>query len=140
MTDATLIIRRSFAAPPERVYAAWMQPELFALWIGPEGVSCDLLDMTPVEGGHFRLDMNLSDGRVIAVAGTYTLLRPTDRIEFTWGAADGSITTRATVLLRPIATGCEMEFHHHLPGAEMVASHRDGWDSAFNKLQRSVES
>jgi uncharacterized protein YndB with AHSA1/START domain len=135
-----LILHRSFAAPPARVYAAWTTPALFARWIGPVGVPCDLLQMDATEGGGFRLDMNLPDGRVIHVAGAFTLLRPTDRIEFTWGAADGSITTRATVLLRPSGSGTAMEFRHHLPLADMEPSHAQGWNSAFDKLNHSLET
>ncbi|MFM2390664.1 MAG: hypothetical protein RLZZ437_2219 [Pseudomonadota bacterium] len=136
----TLTIHRQFAVPPARVYAAWTTPALFAQWIGPVGVPCDLIAMDATEGGAFLLDMNLPDGRVIHVAGRFTLLRPTDRIDFDWGAADGSVTTTATVLLRATATGTEMEFLHHLPDAAMAASHADGWGSAFDKLQQGLET
>jgi uncharacterized protein YndB with AHSA1/START domain len=139
MTDAPLIIRRRFNAPPERVFDAWTRPDLFARWIGPEGVPCDLIEMDPVVGGRYSLNMNLPGGTVIPVTGIYSVLERPSRIAFTWGHADGSITTQVSIHLRPSGTGCEMEFHHHLPTEDMHASHRDGWTSAFDKLQRSVE-
>lgn len=140
MTIAPLTIHRSFAASPERVYDAWTTPDLFARWIGPVGIPCDLLEMNPVPGGRYALNMNLPDGTVIPVAGVYSVLDRPNRIALTWGHASGSIVTQVTILLRPSAMGCEMEFHHHLPGEDMHAAHRDGWTSAFDKLQQTVEA
>lgn len=144
---ATLTLTRHFAAPPARVYAAWTDPAQFAQWIGPVGVPCDLREMNPVEGGSFRLDMRLSSGQLIHVAGRFLHLSPHDRIEFTWGPdwtatpedpAGGMVST-VTIHLRPTPTGTEMEFLHHLPDADMVQAHRDGWSSAFTKLATFVE-
>jgi uncharacterized protein YndB with AHSA1/START domain len=136
---ATLTLSRSFAVPPARVYAAWTDPALFAQWIGPVGVPCTLLDMDPTKGGRFRLDMHLAD-RTIHVGGQFTRLDPPDRIDLTWGAADGSITTNVTIFFHATETGTRMEFHHHLPGPDMVQSHDDGWSSAFDKLQIFLET
>jgi uncharacterized protein YndB with AHSA1/START domain len=138
--NPTLTIRRRFAAPPVRVYAAWTDPTLFARWIGPVGVPCQLLQMDPVPGGRFLLDMHLADGRVIHVGGQFTRLEPPGRIELTWGAADGSIVTQVAIVLRAASGGTEMEFQHRLPAEDMVPSHRDGWTSAFGKLQSLVEA
>ena len=135
---ATLTLRRTFTVPPARIYAAWTDPALFARWIGPQGISCTLLDMDPTVGGSFRLDMHLPD-RTIHVAGRFIRLQPPNRIDLTWGAADGSVTTDITIHFHPTATGTEMEFHHHLPSPDMVQSHDDGWTSAFAKLQTLLE-
>jgi len=143
----TLTLTRQFIAPPARVFAAWTNPQHFAQWIGPVGVPCDVLEMDPVEGGAFRIDMHLSD-RIIHVAGRFTRLSPHHRIDFTWGPAwpatpaeaAGSLASTVTILLRPTVTGTEMEFQHHLPDADMVQSHRQGWTSAFTKLQTFLET
>jgi uncharacterized protein YndB with AHSA1/START domain len=148
MTTSTLTIRRQFTAPPARVYDAWTTPDLFAQWIGPVGVPCTLLQMDPTEGGSFRLDMHPPDGQLIRVAGQFTRLSPHAQIDFTWGPAwtateddpAGSIFSTVTIHLRPHGTGTEMEFHHHLPDAEMVPSHRTGWSSAFDKLHSFLET
>lgn len=136
---ATLTLRRQFAVPPAQVYAAWTDPAQFAQWIGPVGIPCTLLGMDPRVGGSFRLDMHVAAGNTIHVGGRFTRLDPPHRIDLTWGAADGSIDTEVSILLHPTATGTEMEFHHHLPSPDMVASHEDGWTSAFGKLQSYLE-
>lgn len=135
-----LIITRIFAAPPERVFDAWTTPALFAAWIGPVGVPCDLTEMNPVVGGRYSLTMNVPSGQVIPVTGLYSVLDRPTKIAFTWGHADGSITTHIEIALRPHGTGCQMEFLHHLPSEDMHQSHRDGWTSAFGKLQSLMEA
>jgi uncharacterized protein YndB with AHSA1/START domain len=132
---ATLTLKRRFTATPARVYQAWTDPSHFAQWIGPVGVPCTLLGMDPTQGGAFHLDMHLAPDHTIHVAGRFTRLDPPSRIDLTWGAADGSVTTDVTILLHATDQGTEMEFLHHLPTADMVASHRDGWASAFDKLE-----
>lgn len=136
---ATLTLRRRFAVPPARVYAAWTDPAQFAQWIGPVGIPCTLLALDAREGGAFRLNMHAPD-RIIHVGGTFTRLDPPDRIDLTWGAADGSITTQVSIRFHRTDQGTEMEFHHHLPAEDMVASHEDGWSSAFGKLQTFLEA
>ena len=144
---ATLRILRHFAAPPARVYAAWTDPDRFARWIGPVGVPCDVLAMDPTEGGAYRLMMRPSEGGPIRISGTFTRLDPTDRIEFTWDARWSAtpddqppdLSSSVCIHLRPAGEGTEMEFLHHLPDADMVHAHRDGWASAFTKLQTFLE-
>ncbi len=134
-----LIIRRSFAAPPEAVFDAWTDPALFAQWIGPVGVPCTLTAMNPGVGGHYALTMHLPGGGTIPVTGIYSAVDRPHHLAFTWGHADGHIVTQVELWLHPTATGCEMEFHHHLPDADMHQSHEDGWSSAFGKLQHLME-
>lgn len=136
---ATLTLRRRFAVPPARVYQAWTDPAHFAQWIGPVGIPCTLLAMDPREGGAFRLDMHTPD-RTIHVGGTFTSLDPPHRIDLTWGAADGSVTSEVSIRFHPTDQGTEMEFLHHLPAQDMVPSHEAGWSSAFGKLQSFLET
>ena len=106
---ATLTLKRLFAAPPERVYAAWTDPARFAQWIGPVGVPCDVLAMSPIQGGAYHLVMRSSTGGTIQITGQFTRLSPHDRIEFTWnadwgqapGGRKGGLASTITIRLRP---------------------------------------
>ena len=49
-----LDIVREFDAPPERVYRAHTDPELFARWVGPNGMETEILDWDPTTGGRWR--------------------------------------------------------------------------------------
>ncbi|HEY8546032.1 MAG TPA: SRPBCC domain-containing protein [Acidimicrobiales bacterium] len=63
MTDLTptveLHLSRTFAAPRELVFAAFVEPALLARWFGPEGWSVDpeSIDIDPRPGGNYHLTL-----------------------------------------------------------------------------------
>ena len=76
---AVLEITRILAAPPSRVFDAWLDREQWQAWIGPEGVSCEVPLHEPRIGGRYRVIMRLSDGRVLPVSGVFRVIDPPDR-------------------------------------------------------------
>lgn len=85
-------IVREFDAPPARVFAAHVDPELFVRWIGPNSIETRITSWDATTGGHWRYEA-LRDGEVIArFYGSFHEVRPPGRIvqTFTWdGAPDG---------------------------------------------------
>ena len=72
--------KRDFDATPDRVFRAWVDPELFARWIGPRSVETriDLWDART--GGSWRYTQ-LRDGQEIAAFyGSFHEVRPNDRL------------------------------------------------------------
>ena len=49
--DTFLNITRTFAAPREKVYAAWTEPEHLKQWWGPEGVTAPVVEIDLREYG-----------------------------------------------------------------------------------------
>ena len=49
-----ITIVRDFAAPPDRVYRAWTDPELVVRWMGPDGVEMTLDRWNATTGGSYR--------------------------------------------------------------------------------------
>jgi uncharacterized protein YndB with AHSA1/START domain len=84
MTDG-LSITRTFAAPPELVYAAWTKPEHFSVWFGTEDVDVplDTLSVDVRVGGKWNAVMHLPDGNTIHWVGEYTEVNPPNRLAFT---------------------------------------------------------
>lgn len=88
----TIRIVREFAAPRERVYRAWADPEVFVQWMGPKGVTLKLHDWELRTGGHWRYSSVMNGQEVASFYGSFHEVRPNDRIvqTFTWeGAPDG---------------------------------------------------
>jgi uncharacterized protein YndB with AHSA1/START domain len=85
--DPTLpIIRmaRDFAATPARLFRAHTDPELFARWVGPDGMSTTIDRWDASTGGSWRY-VSVRDGMEFAFHGCFHEVR-SDRIvqTFTW--------------------------------------------------------
>jgi uncharacterized protein YndB with AHSA1/START domain len=83
-------ITREFAATPEQLLRAHTDPELFALWVGPDRMDTRIDYWDAKTGGAWRYVMT-RDGVEFAFRGTFHEVRP-DRIvqTFTWeGQPDG---------------------------------------------------
>lgn len=87
-------ITREFAASPDKVYRAHVDPELVVLWTGPDGFKIDLDVWDPRVGGSFRyvaVGKKSPEDRH-AFRGCFHDLRPGELIvqTFTWeGDPDG---------------------------------------------------
>ncbi|PRZ42874.1 uncharacterized protein YndB with AHSA1/START domain [Antricoccus suffuscus] len=88
----TIEIVREFDAPPERVFRAWTDPELFAKWVGPRNLTTKVDHWDCKTGGGYRY-RNLRDGEEIAsFFGSFHEVRTNERLvqTFTWeGQPDG---------------------------------------------------
>ena len=83
-TDTHLVLRRSYHASPERIWALWTTPEGIAAWWAPEGfhTSVDVLDLRP--GGALIYTMTATGQEQIAFMEQAGLpLATTSRKEFT---------------------------------------------------------
>ncbi|MGY2875650.1 uncharacterized protein YndB with AHSA1/START domain [Marmoricola sp. URHA0025 HA25] len=83
-TDTQLVLRRSYPASPERIWALWTTPEGIASWWAPEGfrTSVDALDLHP--GGVLVYTMRATGREQIAFMEQAGMpLSTTSRKEFT---------------------------------------------------------
>lgn len=85
-------ITREFDAPPEKVFRAWVDPELFVQWIGPNSIGTTLERWDAHTGGGYRYVATQGGEEVAAFFGSFHEIRPSERIvqTFTWeGMPDG---------------------------------------------------
>ena len=105
--DPTLpIIRitRDCAAPPEQLFRAHTDPELFARWVGPDGTSTRIDHWDARTGGSWRY-VAVHDGQEYGFRGTFHEVRP-DRIVQTFtfeGEPDG--VALETLRFEPLGEG-----------------------------------
>ena len=52
---------RIIAAPPERVFAAFLDPEALTAWLAPQGMTARFERFDPRPGGSYRLVLTYSD-------------------------------------------------------------------------------
>lgn len=88
----TIRVVREFEAPPERVYRAWVEPDLLAKWLGPSSLTTNITHFDARTGGSYRYE-SLHNGTVVAsFYGSFHELRPAQRIVQTFtfeGVPDG---------------------------------------------------
>ncbi|HZA72958.1 MAG TPA: SRPBCC family protein [Propionibacteriaceae bacterium] len=87
-----ITIVRDFAAPAERVYRAWTDPELVVKWMGPNETEMKIDRWEATTGGHYRYTVWQEGQEVAAFFGSFHEARPGERLvqTFTWeGMPDG---------------------------------------------------
>ena len=77
-------IIREFDAPPERVFRAWVDPELFVQWIGPRSIDTTIETGDARTGGEWRYTAGRDDFEM-GFYGSFHQVRPNERIVQTFG-------------------------------------------------------
>jgi uncharacterized protein YndB with AHSA1/START domain len=88
----TIRIVRDFDAPPEKVFRAWIEPDLVAQWLGPKSTTMRIDKWDARTGGQYRYAALRDDEEVAAFFGSFHEVRPHERLvqTFTWeGMPDG---------------------------------------------------
>ncbi len=139
MTSLTIV--RIIDAPPEAVFAAFVEPEKIALWWGPDDGPVTRVELEPRTGGRFHIRFRMSDDTEHGSSGTFEVFEPPRRLAMAWTwDDDDSPTSRVEVTFVPLEGGrTELTFiHSKLKDDETRASHEQGWNGALDKLQASA--
>ena len=141
--SSTLRMERTYQAPAEAVFRAWTSEEVIRRWWHAEHD----WETTEAEvdlrvGGTVRVVMrNPHTDAEYGGGGSYTEIEPPNRLAFTW-IWDGDTTRQLIEIDFEEAGGATtVRFTHSgLWDEESVRSHEDGWASAFENLQRTLEA
>jgi uncharacterized protein YndB with AHSA1/START domain len=139
--DRVLRLERLIAAPPERVFELWTQPEQLVKWWGPDGwdIPAHTIDVRP--GGHWRTTMRSPEGRRETVSGVYRMIDQPRRLVFTWAwdQDDGARghETEVTVTFEAAPGGTRLTLvQQTFQSNEVRDKHGVGWSSSFDCLAR----
>ena len=134
----TVKLHRVIAAPPERVYRAFLDPDAMAKWLPPHGFTGRVLEMNAKVGGIYRMQFtNLSNGQVHAFGGKYLELVPNERIVNTDVFDDPNLKgeMRTTVTFKAVSVGTEMHVEQSgIPAAIPVEGCYLGWQDSLQLL------
>ena len=101
-----LVISRLVRAPRAALWRAWTDPALLPQWFGPIGYACKTKEIDLREGGLWRFDMIGPDGTIWPNRHRYTVMQPTNRLEFLMdGDDDATAPMQVCVTLTPEAGG-----------------------------------
>jgi uncharacterized protein YndB with AHSA1/START domain len=149
---AVVRLQRTFAAPPERVFRAWLEPEVLTRWMAPGSMDVTRAEVDARVGGRFRVWHADAGGAAVGGFEAEVLeLVPNERIVFLWRfvgperVADAALDSRLTITFAAApGGGTELTLVHErleeltraLP--EIGRNVRAGWASALDKLGGTV--
>ncbi len=137
--ERTLRLRRTFAAPREKVFRAWTDPEELVKWWGPGGFTVPICELDVRPGGAFRTCMRSPDGDEYNLSGVYREVTPPERLVFTWVWREGALAGQETLVTvefhdRDGATEVVLT-HEGFPDAAVRGMHEQGWSSSLDCLE-----
>ncbi len=138
-----LILRRTYAAPPQRVFEAWTKPELAMKFLGPGDVTVPEVRMDVRTGGSYSIVMLMPDGERWNVAGTYRDVRPPERLSMTWrweeDKPEDEYDTLLTLEFNELAGGTELVLtHEQFASVDSRDRHAEGWTAIMQQLGAAV--
>ena len=138
----SLTLKRRLNAIPEKVYAAWTDPEKIARWFGPAQVKAGSVqaDIDLRVGGRYRISFEGGDGEYFQVNGVYREVTPNTRIAFSWAwHSTPERESQVTVSLQPDGDGTLLTLtHEQLFDQAARDGHERGWLGSLDKLEKSI--
>ena len=136
----SLTLQRRLKAAPEKVYAAWTDPEKIIRWFGPEQVLVETVEarMDVRVGGAYRMRFKTDDGEQHEVGGVYREVVPNEKLVFSWAwHSTPERESQVTVTLKPEGALTLLTLRHEqLFDEAAAAGHTRGWTGSLNKLER----
>jgi uncharacterized protein YndB with AHSA1/START domain len=146
MTEVRL--QRTIQAPPDRVYRAWLDPDVLCRWLAPGSMSVKRVEADERVGGTYHIFQANADGEDVGGFEWEVLeLVPAERIVFQFRfvgperIADHAHDSRVTVTLRDAPGGAtELTLVHDRLAAfaavrpEVAELVGPGWEMALDKL------
>jgi uncharacterized protein YndB with AHSA1/START domain len=139
-SELDLVVTRTIEGPPEVVFEAWTDAELFRQWWVPASLGLKLLscEIDARVGGGYRLTFDTGTAEPMAFFGRYLEVTPPTRLAWTNEEGDdGTVVT--TVTFEDHGAGTRLVIHDRYPSKEALdaamASGATGWNAeTFDQL------
>jgi uncharacterized protein YndB with AHSA1/START domain len=135
----TVRVSRAFDASPERVFDAWLDPQLIGTWMFGSRLRDEEVLRVAVDarvGGAFSFLVRRGEQEIDHV-GVYLAIERPRRLVFTWGiAGESSNESLVTIDIAAMPTGCELTLTHvmHPKWADYASRTQAGWTKMLDAL------
>jgi uncharacterized protein YndB with AHSA1/START domain len=150
---STTTAHRRFDAPRAAVYAALLDPEAVARWRFPDGMTCEVHEYEPREGGSIRVSLTYDEpgaagktsGRTDTYHGHFVELVPNERVveAVEFETADPALQGEMTIAIELADDGegtVLHAVHAGVPSGVPPADNELGWSMALARLAELVEA
>ena len=136
-----VVVERTFSAPRERVFRAWIDPSLMEKWFAPVTMKPVGIEANVVVGGSYRIGMRHQDGTIHYARGKYIEILPPERLVFTWAWETESPEVDSLVTVEFFEQGDSTRVvlrHEQLTTLSSQESHRRGWEGCLRHLDLTI--
>jgi uncharacterized protein YndB with AHSA1/START domain len=135
----SLTLKRGIKASPEKVYAAWTDPQKLIQWFRTSQIVPSSLraEMDLRVGGRYRFSFKHDDGEYFEVGGVYREVVPNARLVFTWAwHSTPERESLVTISIKAEGDGTLLTLHH-AQFADQAAcdSHQKGWTGMLDNIE-----
>ncbi len=141
-TNSSIRISRHFSESPGDVWQAWTDPKLVKSWFGSDPNGTVLAASLDVRlGGTFEVTFRNSDDTQFTCMGTYQEIKNYQRLVFTWTWKDRpEVRELVTLVFQAEQNGTLMIFEHANIDADTTHNYEIGWQSTFDKIERTLKA
>jgi uncharacterized protein YndB with AHSA1/START domain len=140
MTDVIIKVRHRYAAPPERLFDAWLDPKLarrFA-FATPDGEMIRA-GIDPRVGGRFNFTDRRPEMGDVEHVGEYEVIERPRRLVFTFAVPKYDPKyTRVTLDFAAVAGGTEVTLTHEGVPPEYQEQTPKGWEMILGSLEKAL--
>ncbi|MGC1786047.1 MAG: SRPBCC domain-containing protein [Terriglobales bacterium] len=144
--DTHIVVTRHFAAPPEAVYRAHLDPKLIQKWmLGPEGWTMPVCENDARPGGKIRYEWKHAEGNGFYLTGEFLELKPYSKIVHVerMYLPDPTPDNHVETHFEPDGTGTLMTMRMTLPDpqtrAAMLATGMEGgMEASYVRLESLI--
>jgi uncharacterized protein YndB with AHSA1/START domain/predicted enzyme related to lactoylglutathione lyase len=134
-----LVLRRTFCAPREQLFAAWTTPATLKQFFGPGDVIVLDVQIDLRVGGAYHIVMRKPDGEEIVARGIYRELVSPERIvcTWTWDEDDPALEKETLLTLEFVERGDATDLiltHEGFRDAQQCANHEAGWSTILDQI------
>ncbi len=143
--ERELVISRTFDAPRELVFAAWIDPRHAMSWWGPVDHPATHVEMDVRPGGRWRHRLtSIETGQELWHGGVFREVAPPERLVFTFAweeEGERGLETLVTVSFAEESGKTRMTFRQvPFQSIEERDGHRGGWTSTFDRLDEHLST
>ena len=136
---------RTYAAPPERVWAAWTRADLLERWVCPDPEwRVSTCEVDAREGGGYAIRFGPRPaGDAYRETAVYAAFEPVERLvlEVLTEGEDMSETSQCTVRLLPVDGGTRLELTvEGLSDADTAEGMRVGWTWCLEGIAQQLDA